>query len=475
MSLSSTSKLFCAESSHDTSHATTDRNPEVPPIQVPKPPPILSRLLEAGAPKHLAQEMHTVYLDHAKKLRTHYIAVLSRLRRDLPRLPTSGVDTFRDHLVPLLLRMYAKALQDWVREGVDMFQTRRLPAHKRPFNQAFNHHYVPLLEHFFDDNPFPTHADKAFLARESGMSYQQIHVWFQNRRSRSRKVGKVLRKKSVSEGTVSPACMDGCVTKPGETVVDKGCDEPKKFDPLGPLFDYYPVGRLGRSVQTELKFNSSWWPRRPSSAKPGHSSFDMDGLVEKFSRLSVRRDRTGGRSKKLQDGSCSPPAATSFITVTPPPAPHPALVRRRDVSLPPLPPLVVPRTCASRSSRLQAFNAPSPSPSSNLLASLTVSHFPESPRKRLKVISNDSSHHEASSIYGARPTLKCDLASSRTPQRTPHSTYLPTRTTPDYVTPKEDGPWVCSVEGLRNHSFAAVRALSQHTILPWDFRFAVTV
>ena len=37
--------------------------------------------------------------------------------------------------------------------------------------------YLPLLEHFFDENPFPTHADKVFLAKKSNMQYRQIHVW----------------------------------------------------------------------------------------------------------------------------------------------------------------------------------------------------------------------------------------------------------------------------------------------------------
>lgn len=37
--------------------------------------------------------------------------------------------------------------------------------------------YVPLLEYFFEENPFPTHADKAFLAKKSAMKYRQIHVW----------------------------------------------------------------------------------------------------------------------------------------------------------------------------------------------------------------------------------------------------------------------------------------------------------
>lgn len=402
-----------------------------------------------------------MYLDHATKLRSRYMSVISRLRRDLPRLPADGVDTFHDHLVPLLRRMYTKALHDWVREGVDMFHTRPPAAQKKSFNQTFNHDYVPLLEHFFDEDPFPTHADKAFLARKSGMSYQQIHVWFQNRRSRSRRVGKVLRRKSMSKSATLPVCVGSCVTKPAETIMDETCrDKPKKFDSLGQSLDHCAVSSLRRSAQTELKFDPSWWPRRPCLANPRRLSFDMDRLVEKLSQLSVR-DRPSGRSKKHLDGLRDPLAATSSITVIPPPAPHPALIRRRDVSWPPLPPLVVPRTSASRSSRSQAFNVPNPSPSSNLFVPSAALHCSELPRKRQKVISSDSFHRETSSVCRTQSTFECTLASLRTPQRATHSTCLSTNAVPDYVPTTNGSSW-------------GFPTLSRHAIPPWDLRFAVT-
>ncbi|KAI6109346.1 hypothetical protein EV401DRAFT_364663 [Pisolithus croceorrhizus] len=477
-SVSSLSKrtLLCGKSSPDTSHFATNHNPDVPPesIQVPRPPPLLTPLLEAGAPQHVAQEMHTSYLQCAKKLRTHYATAISRLRKELPGLPADSVSAFNDQLTPLFLRLYTKSLQDWVRYEVDMFRARRPPGHKKSSNQTFNHDYLPLLEHFFDQNPFPTHADKASLARKSDMSYQQIHVWFQNRRSRSRKVGKVLRKKSMSPDTTLPICVDTCETKSDGTIVDESCrDESKMFNPLRPS-DHCAMSRFRRSSQAELKFDPSLWPRRPSLAKSGRSSCDVDGLVEKLSQLSVR-DRASGRGKKHQDGLHYPLAATSSITIMPPPAPHPALIRSQNISLPPLPPLVVPRTGASRSTRLQAFNAPNSSSPSNLLASSVVSHFPEPPRERRKVISNDSFHRETTSLRRVQTTFKCGLAPSRIPQRVPHSgSCLSTNTTPNYVPPEDGTPWVFPVR-LEDRSLATARAFSRHAIAPWDFRLAVTV
>ncbi|KAI6012481.1 hypothetical protein F5J12DRAFT_818248 [Pisolithus orientalis] len=472
-SLGSMSKriLVCTKSSLDTLPVTANRNPNVllEPIRVAKPPPIFARLLEAGAPQHLAQEMHTIYLDRAKKFRTRFTALISRLRQDLSRLPTDDIDTFDDQLTPLFLGMYTKALQDWAREGVDMFRRRRLPDHKRPFNRIFNHDYVPLLEHFFDENPFPTHADKAFLARKSGMSYQQIHVWFQNRRSRYRKVGKVLRKRTMSEGTAlspnSPAVrMDNWVTKPGEATVDENCSdkEAKQSDPLDQPRDQCPV--ISCSTQAEIEFNPSWWPRRPSLVNPRQSFIDMEGLVEKFSQLSVR-DRTGGRGKKHQAGLCYSPAATSSVTVVPTPAPLPALIRRGDVSLPPLPPLIVPRTSASRSTRLRAFNSHQ---LPNLLAPSVVSDFPESPHKKRKVISEDSFLGATSFVCERLSMAECDVASSRVPQVTPHSIpTLSTNTTPRHVLQTNGSlPWVFPI---------GRRGLSKYATPPWGFLPALTV
>lgn len=96
-----------------------------------------------------------------------------------------------------------------------------LLSHRRNFSCTLQE-YVPLLEHFFDENPFPTHADKEFLAKKSNMQYRQIHVWvsnvlnsisalidfqpiqFQNRRNRTKKEVKPLTKKPIYEGATKP-------------------------------------------------------------------------------------------------------------------------------------------------------------------------------------------------------------------------------------------------------------------------------
>lgn len=456
------------EGSFDKLRATTNSKPSAPPepIRLPKPPPLLAPLLEAGAPRYLAKEIHAFYLECATQLRTRYTTVFSRLRSELGHLPTDGIDTLNDQLAPLFVHLYTKSLQDWVRYEVEMFCVQRPSVHKKQLNHTFNHDYLPLLENSFNENPFPSHADKAALAGRSGMSYQQIHVWFQNRRSRSRRVGKVLRKKPMFEDTASQVRADRCVTKPGETVVDLSCrDEPKTLDRFGQSFDHCAAIGLRPSAQTKLKYDLDWWPRRPSSAKPRRSPFDMDGLAERFSQLSVR-DRTSGRGKKHRDSSHCRLAATSSITVVPLRAPHPALAQGQDALLPPLPPLVIRRTSASRSSRLRAFNPLNSSPSSSLLPSSVVSHRPEPPHKRRKVIPNTLPLCELPSLCKARSRSD----SSRAPHGAPHSIpNISTSITPDFVQQKNDSLWVSAV------GCHSLTSFPQRAIPSWDFRPEVAV
>ncbi|KAI6136319.1 hypothetical protein F5141DRAFT_1073820 [Pisolithus sp. B1] len=451
-SLISISKRMQArtESGFDKLRATTNLKPSAPPesIRLPKPPPLLAPLLEAGAPQYLAKELHAFYLECAKQLKTRYTTVFSRLRSELARLSTDGIDTLNDRLAPLFVHLYTKSLQDWVRYEIEMFRVQRLSVHKKQFNQTFNHDYLPLLENSFNEDPFPTHADKVALARKSGMSYQQIHVWFQNRRSRSRRVGKVLRKKPMFEDTALQLCANRCVTRPGETVVGLSCCiEPKKLDLLGQSFDHCAAIGLRHSAQIRLKLDLDWWPRRSSSAKPRRSSFDMDGLVEGLSQLSVR-DRTSGRGKRRQDGLHYQPAATSSITVVPLRAPHPALVQRKEALLSPLPPLVVRRTSASQSTRLRAFNPLNTSPPSSLPASSVVLHCPEPPHKRRKVIPNNPPLHEIPSLCKVRSRLDFSRASHVALHSIPN---MSTNMTPNHILQKN------------------------HDIPPWDFRPEVAV
>lgn len=96
---------------------------------------------------------------------------------------------------------------------------------------------MPLLEHYFAENPLPTHADKNFLAKKCGMTFRQIHVWvrsilsrfpfvlmsvymqFQNRRNRTRKEGQVFKRKPQHEPGKLP--LDTLIAKMPHSIIPK--------------------------------------------------------------------------------------------------------------------------------------------------------------------------------------------------------------------------------------------------------------
>ncbi|KAG2350815.1 hypothetical protein BDR05DRAFT_985759 [Suillus weaverae] len=229
-----------------------------------------------------------------------------------------------------------KRISQRVQETLDKTQTSSGTAN-------FNHEYVPSLEYFFAENPFPTHADKAFLAKKSAMTYRQIHVWFQNRRNRMKKEGQVLRKKAVAEGATH--LLDNLYVeihctgrKEGARVASQSSafpyqarrrdDNLNPLEPLAPLHAFpsvYPPSCLCDPFPSNsgvTNFGAPKWLRRPTNTAIRRPPLDIDGLVDRFSRINVL-DNSGSRSRGSDDSF----AAVAAITTIPYPAPLPALVR----------------------------------------------------------------------------------------------------------------------------------------------------
>jgi hypothetical protein len=69
---------------------------------------------------------------------------------------------------------------------------------KRPPRKLMSDLQRALLEEEFVNDPFPTTLRKAQLGIQLGMPLKTVHVWFQNKRARSKKKGvKIQRKKSL--------------------------------------------------------------------------------------------------------------------------------------------------------------------------------------------------------------------------------------------------------------------------------------
>ncbi|KAF8560024.1 hypothetical protein OG21DRAFT_1492442 [Imleria badia] len=371
-------------------------------LKLPSPRPLLPSLLEAGFSHEIASAASKLYQQRAEQFKRRTEAMLIAAWQKIATLPgasTSSLDPLTGKDLSTFTEVYLRCLEEWKEEMVQLLrQASKVPSKAAPpkNSHSFNHEYLPLLEHFFEENPFPKHADKVFLAKKSNMQYRQIHVWFQNRRNRTKKEGKPLRKKPISEGATKPLdklCerMKGYVVKPVSQASQlsqaslSGVDDqlrsaqnnaskcafvtpppPHAFPSSYPppcAYDPFPC----KSGPTS--FEKPEW-RRVSCSNPPISVFiDIDDLVEKFYQLNVRDDTRIKGSPRPQSN-----AATAAITVIPSRAPHPSrIVHPNYVHAV----LHHPPTRVS-TSRLHAFQGPTPTPKPvTLMPVLAPSHQSE--------------------------------------------------------------------------------------------------
>ncbi|KAI0830487.1 hypothetical protein BC628DRAFT_1416032 [Trametes gibbosa] len=198
------------------SRGTFDPLPE---LVLPIPSPLTPRLIALGIHELAAQRISVAVIESIKLLKRSCEEGFQQCRDLLQAHPRYIPD--RAHLlsasagrlsvvpaskVPAAyLKLYLHTIEQWTTYLVEQIAPRILTAqdragrsqfcshfHKRPFNQSA----IPVLEKFFDNNAFPSRLEKVELASECQMDYRQIHVWFQNRRSRFRKEGKLLNRRS---------------------------------------------------------------------------------------------------------------------------------------------------------------------------------------------------------------------------------------------------------------------------------------
>ena len=190
-----------AEGFHPPGHSPITSNPHsmISSINLPCPHPLLPSLLEAGFSRQIAASVSEAYQLRAEELRRRIQESIATTCREIAELPVvplaSSSDVLVTKLVATFTELYLRRLEQWKEDIIQRIkQTPKMPTKAasrnfRTFNQVsvpvirsyfFLHtlqEYVPLFECFFAENPFPTHADKMFLAKKSNMEYRQIHVW----------------------------------------------------------------------------------------------------------------------------------------------------------------------------------------------------------------------------------------------------------------------------------------------------------
>ncbi|KAG1885469.1 homeodomain protein 2 [Suillus subluteus] len=376
-------------------------------ISLPDPPPIQPALMAAGACPEISLAMDQAYQKRAVDLQALCRSAVSLVCSNQAQYPSKFRYVSEQKVISVFTELYLKQLVTWREEGVVLYLKHSSTGDKINTSSCttkFNNEYVPLLEYFFAENPFPTHADKAFLAKKSAMTYRQIHVWFQNRRNRMKKEGQVLRKKTVAEGATLP--LDDLYQRMEKFIVPEGRKAPASppspphtkqgddmmsiadsrcnpLEPLAPLhafplsysascsYDPFP------SKNGVTNFGAPKWLRRPMTTVVQRPTLDIDGLVDRFSRMNILDD-CGSRSR----GNVDSFAAVTAITVIPFPAPLPALIRGTPTCIAPVrgPLHSVPATAA----RHHVFDTPSPQ--SRPITLVPLSETPKGQKARRRKI-----------------------------------------------------------------------------------------
>lgn len=364
-------------------------------IYLPEPPPLTPTLQRYALDTGTLQKINEAYIKRARELRDTAAVAIAQATTALSPIPGLSDSSSDERVTAIFTQVYLNTLRRWI-EDIETAVSNASPGSRwkgamtEGKSKPFNYDYVPLLEHFFDETPFPSHADKALLAKKSGMTYRQIHVWFQNRRSRTKKEGKEIRKKSSAQGATLPvdcSCtrMKQYINGRGQpsSVAGKrtpssdfsfaqragtrdkllGCPAPPHAfpAPYPPSCSYDPFPTNSGS------FSSHYWLRSPSTTTRT-TAVDVDALVDQFSRLNVKDSRGAATQNS---GSRELSSVTLAFTTRPLPAPLPSFVSSESrpplKRYPPLPTIPAPR------SRYYVFDSPRPEARPLALLSLTTS------------------------------------------------------------------------------------------------------
>ncbi|KAJ3516076.1 hypothetical protein NLJ89_g1337 [Agrocybe chaxingu] len=218
---------------------------------------------------------------------------------------------------------------------------------------AFNHQCTPLLESYFESNPYPSLADRQLLARKTQMTPRQIEVWFQNHRNRSKQPD-LLRKCKGTRLLQDPttALLESLIGS-SNIVKDQSLEVTNEDDrapaPRSNTLEHDPFNsaapphafptvfsdsNLHNPFPSEggiFKFTPPIWARRPAAIPIQRgATTTVDELVNMFSTSLVIRE---GSSRRHPARKAVTPWFLHRITV-PPSAPLPAFIRNASTSHP---------------------------------------------------------------------------------------------------------------------------------------------
>ncbi|TFK56663.1 hypothetical protein OE88DRAFT_45292 [Heliocybe sulcata] len=249
------------------------------PLPGPEPSILMSGLSGMSISRAVRSRLLDAYLRGASKLRDQYEASLSLSCARLQHSQADGIPakSSRIALRDTYVSMYRRQLQELATHyttnvaasaGRDSGDPPSIRA-SRCSGKTFNQDFMPVLEYMFAVNPRPSHADKAFLAKKSGMAYRQIHVWFQNRRSRSKKADR----ESTPHSNNIIFAFDDLIQRMGHHIIpEKERLEPLDSDASEYEWQYEPTDdehQCNQSAEQQIVTSQEAFPfQRPLYAFP---------------------------------------------------------------------------------------------------------------------------------------------------------------------------------------------------------------
>ncbi|KAJ6575305.1 hypothetical protein B0H19DRAFT_1128101 [Mycena capillaripes] len=441
----------------DPSHVPS--HPTLPPISLPGPSSIESKLVDLGLNSQAVKELSRIYSLKAGELHQMTQKTLYRACWESASLPKHSALTplpqLLDNIITAHTLRYTQALQALEQSAMDAISRRQSGAQK-PTSVAerrppFNHEFIPFLQKYFEYNAFPSAADRAEMAKKSMMEPRQIEVWFQNHRRRAKQEGRDVVKlrpadpapfelclKSMEEKMEPYLIPDGLRQSVDSEVSEAGSDDEEDDDddfynektevidisdvlnPPAARHAYPLTFRESRDVAStilptqQFSFPPPVWRRKASTVALERPVITMGELLTTFSVLHIH-DARPVKSDPFQIPT----------TVIPPSAPLPSLIRGKFAPSPVFATTTLNTVPAPRS-RQHPFRSPSPYAQPATLA-------PASPRRKKasgpprRTPKKRSTNHrgvspamsDTSTLRSVSPPSRFSSFNSSVPSRTP--------------------------------------------------------
>ncbi|KAH8103658.1 hypothetical protein DFH11DRAFT_1654653 [Phellopilus nigrolimitatus] len=322
------------------------------PQTLPSPQPIVDTLIADGIPLEVAKRLSIAFEKSVDVLRKKVESGLNEAWAQIMKTPRHASMTPLPELKAQLWSthesLFSRKVGSW-REEIRQRASARLSERNvgqtskavststNDDRRAFNNKYTPVLETYFSKNQLPSKADKIVLAEKSCMTYRQIHVWFQNRRKRTK--NPATNSACVDVRTHMLDAQDGNDEEAERTDVEDdvndklGCSSRSSSctlvgdeDVFANSIPSYAFPAIYPPILDEDPFPCRYgdfssipkvhWVRKPATEIRHQGVTDMETLVGAFERLHISGARSTGNGEHSLPWGLYRPTKRSGCDVT---------------------------------------------------------------------------------------------------------------------------------------------------------------